>query len=77
LFIFVSTKKNKAMNTTNEKIIYPLATRVERVGSGGYVNGKRGAVIEVKEDRRRIKWDDGSPRTWINIKFLKPAPQTL
>jgi len=56
----------------NETIIYPVASRVERV-TNDYTNGRLGTVIEIDRDRRRIQWDRPQLRTWVNIKFLKPA----
>jgi hypothetical protein len=39
-------------------------------------NGRSGEVIELNlvDRRARIKWSNGSPRTWISFKDLRREP---
>lgn len=72
------------MSTQNE-IILPVGTRIKRIS-----NGITGEVIETNEaeltklsdigkkrwkPRRRIKWDDRRPRTWISVTDLIQIPK--
>jgi hypothetical protein len=54
--------------TTNT---FEIGNRVERLGSASdYTTGRKGEIVEIKDDRCRVKWD-GNPRTWVNKKFLR------
>jgi membrane protein implicated in regulation of membrane protease activity len=37
---------------------YEIGARVVRVAGGPGYMGKRGEVVEAKENRVRVKWDD-------------------
>lgn len=57
------------MTTANNTL--QIGARVERLGSASdYTTGRKGEIIEIKDDRCRVKWD-GNPRTWVNKKFLR------
>lgn len=55
-----------------------IGSRVEKHLPGDYSDGRRGDVIDIKDDRVRVKWDthpgglmmNHPIRTWVNIKKL-------
>jgi hypothetical protein len=57
------------MNNT-ETTPFPIGSKIKRIASD-YTGGRIGTVIEINGGRRRIVWDAGHPRTWINIKALE------
>jgi hypothetical protein len=66
---------------------YEIGARVVRVAGGPGYMGKRGEVVEAKENRVRVKWDDeyrpnfyrpeemslhAGIRTWVNVSVVRP-----
>lgn len=61
---------NRAVSPKSGAVV--TGSRVERINSSRYDNGRTGSVVEVNAGtgRARVFWD-GDKRTWVAFRFLK------